>query len=652
MIRSGLKAGAVRIAPHASRGIAQVSDDALPFILEGRNLMAPGYVKGREFSVFKKTDEVILVDSQRNAVATGHAMMDSEEAEVSAKGLVVKVRRTFSKDNGVCLCEHESKTGLSECWKASREELERAVKNGCKIISDAQKQYSGKPVSVSFSGGKDSLAALLIALKALEKKDKPEVIFVDTGLEFPQTLSNVEEVVQRYGLTLLRAEAKNAFFENLPRFGLPARDYRWCCKVCKLGPVTTLIREKYPGGVISIIGQRRYESESRAKKGRIFVNPWVPNQIGVAPIHDFTSLHVWFLIFRENAPYNKLYEKGMERIGCFMCPASGMTELRIARDHPRWIEFEKELHKSAAVVSDRAVGKSSPAAFFLRENYVRAGLWRWKTLPQHIRRRYNAGSGADLSTLRSETDGSDGFTEDDNDDDTEEDKYPKRESQKESQQISFELAEGYSPCDYGYSAEGIFSKPIDINRAKLLLQMIGPVSVKSSTLFISDWLVLFPEGGLTVKGKDRESVEKSLSRAVELIIRSVACVKCGICISACSQNALELKEDGVVLIPEKCVRCFKCLEYCPVTMYGSTKSLPSLSEGDRKSVSPAAEDNYYLKDLDSRNNKSNKLEVQKGTPKDKDVAKDTGIHRKGADREDEDNKDDSGLIDGRDELVF
>ena len=31
------------------------------------------------------------------------------------------------------------------------------------------------------------------------------------------------------------------------------------------------------------------------------------------------------LLFREEAPYNTLYERRLDRIGCFMCPSSDMA---------------------------------------------------------------------------------------------------------------------------------------------------------------------------------------------------------------------------------------------------------------------------------------------------------------------------------------
>jgi phosphoadenosine phosphosulfate reductase len=46
-------------------------------------------------------------------------------------------------------------------------------------------------------------------------------------------------------------------------------------------------------------------------------------------------MHVWLYIFREKGPYNVLYEQGLDRIGCFMCPSSDIAVLEeIGNKHP------------------------------------------------------------------------------------------------------------------------------------------------------------------------------------------------------------------------------------------------------------------------------------------------------------------------------
>ncbi len=76
-----------------------------------------------------------------------------------------------------------------------------------------------------------------------------ELMFADTGLEFPETLENVKKVAEYYGKSLRTASAGDSFWESIRVFGPPpTMDTRWCCKICKLGPITRLIDENYEGG--------------------------------------------------------------------------------------------------------------------------------------------------------------------------------------------------------------------------------------------------------------------------------------------------------------------------------------------------------------------------------------------------------------------
>ena len=129
---------------------------------------------------------------------------------------------------------------------------------------------------------------------------------MDTGLEFDQTKENVERIAEEHSLELIVESAGDSFWRNLEVFGIPAKDFRWCCKTCKLGPATRLIQKNFPNGVLSFIGQRAYESEQRARKGKVWRNPWTPNQLAASPIQKWTALHVWLYLMSKGARTNPL----------------------------------------------------------------------------------------------------------------------------------------------------------------------------------------------------------------------------------------------------------------------------------------------------------------------------------------------------------
>jgi len=223
------------------------------------------------------------------------------------------------------------------------------------------------PVTASFSGGKDSLAALGVLMKV--KKDL-ELLFVDTGLEFPDTVQYVDEFVKRHRLRLHKAEAGDAFWKNVGTFGPPAKDFRWCCKVCKLGPITEMISKDFPKGTITIEGNRMLESFSRSKIGFVSKNPFVPNQTNLNPIRAWTSAEVWGYIWMRGLEYNPMYDRDFERIGCYLCASCLSSEWRnVGTTHPKlYKRWEDHLIHYA---KERSLPKE----------YVDMGFWRWKVMP-------------------------------------------------------------------------------------------------------------------------------------------------------------------------------------------------------------------------------------------------------------------------------
>jgi phosphoadenosine phosphosulfate reductase len=240
--------------------------------------------------------------------------------------------------------------------------MERKVDEAVRFMRRIMSENQSLPVVVSFSGGKDSLATLLLGLRTGVRLP---ILYIDTGLEFPETVRHVREVARRHGLELIVEGApENAFDEGFKVFGPPGRDFRWCCKTNKLGPTVRAIAQHFPKGVLSFIGQRRYESESRAAKPRVWRNPWTPGQIGASPIQDWTALHVWLLIMNDGEPYNPWYDRGLDRIGCTICPASDLAELMVVERGSEGYHIWKERLEEYA--TDRG----------LPPTWVELAMWR------------------------------------------------------------------------------------------------------------------------------------------------------------------------------------------------------------------------------------------------------------------------------------
>jgi phosphoadenosine phosphosulfate reductase len=350
-------AGAMRIwGQNAKKGFVSVAEDAAQYILEGKSVLMPGVV---DFDRDLKDGQEVIVTCRERVIAVGKTRFSGKAAETAKKGMFVKVRKRAG-NNAVQI--PSGGQDISLLLKANKKVIGKIEAAAIAFIKKTIKAQD-LPVVVSFSGGKDSLATLLLVRKVAE----PKVLFVDTGIEFPETLNYIKKISKELDFKLLTAKAEDRFWKGIEVFGMSGRDYRWCCKVSKLGPVAKVASEHFPSGFLNFIGQRRYESEIRAKSGRIWRNTWLPRQLSASPIQNWTALHIWLYLFKEGALSNPLYEMGFERIGCWVCPSSSLAEIHSFKAlHPdMWQRFEGALLSQG-----------------FSEDEVRFGFWRWRRLPK------------------------------------------------------------------------------------------------------------------------------------------------------------------------------------------------------------------------------------------------------------------------------
>ncbi|WOF15568.1 aminotransferase class V-fold PLP-dependent enzyme [Methanoplanus sp. FWC-SCC4] len=285
--------------------------------------------------------------------------------------VIVKYKNKFGtgiiKDNKIKVKELvavEPVTVPDPKWKdviqKNRKHLKHLEHKAIRTIKD---HINDRPTAnVSFSGGKDSTVVLHLAKKAGVTK----AFFIDTGLEFPETI----DFVRSKGVEII--EKGGDFWQAVERAGPPAKDNRWCCKLLKLHPLKVYLSEV--GSCVTIQGNRWYESWNRAGLEETNQNPANPLQLNISPIRSWRALEVYLYLWWQNLEINPLYEKGLERIGCYLCPAmleSEYEDLRML--HPdyaeRWDQF-----------LDQWADKKG-----LPEEFRKWGLWRWRALPPKMR---------------------------------------------------------------------------------------------------------------------------------------------------------------------------------------------------------------------------------------------------------------------------
>jgi 3'-phosphoadenosine 5'-phosphosulfate sulfotransferase (PAPS reductase)/FAD synthetase len=198
------------------------------------------------------------------------------------------------------------------------------------IVSRKFLQSLGDPdiVIVSFSGGKDSLVVLHLAINHYGR-DKVVGIYVDTGVDFPQTRDFVKNISEYLGITVKRVRAD--VDKLIPRKGFPTINNRWCT-LRKTAAFKRALREyvrKY-SKILVLVGDRDSESLARSRKPPVRRRRYY---LEAAPIKQWSTLLVQLYHLKYKLPINPLYLLGFYRLGCYICPA--LTSLE------RYIMFKK-----------------------------------------------------------------------------------------------------------------------------------------------------------------------------------------------------------------------------------------------------------------------------------------------------------------------
>ncbi len=381
------------------------------------------------------------------------------------------------------------------------------------------------PVNVSFSGGKDSLAALCLCLKV---KPKADVLFIDTGLEFQETLEYVRQLSTSKKLKLHVIESEGKFFQEVESFGPPAKDFRWCCKTHKLGPLASFIGKHYPKGCVTVEGRRIYESFNRARISFIERNPYVPGQTTLCPIRSWNALEVMLYIHWNRLDPNPLYDEDFERIGCWLCPASLQSEFAsLKKTHP-------QMHEQWTAFLQSWAKKNR-----LDPRYADWGLWRWRRHPPKM---VEIAKTHDIGLQAASGDG-------------------------KSEEAHLEIVRGRSPCGLEYSIEANLSVPQNhpFPAVAGALNTIGDVKYSEdlgAAIIKTDKgrCTVFASGHIMIIAQKKEA-EELLEKAVVTVLRVQTCTRCGICEKRCKMGAIKVR-DTITIDEKKCNRCGRCLQGC------------------------------------------------------------------------------------------
>jgi len=192
-------------------------------------------------------------------------------------------------------------------------------------------------VVVPLSGGKDSQACLMLALREYRPK-QILALFCDTNYEHPVTYQHITDTAARAGVDLIKISAGSVLSVCVELKRFPGGGSRHCTSRLKIRPSKWFygVLANSQGGFEVWYGMRSEESKEREERYRMKASNELylphdvlrdyPKYLGAAgvsfrlPILDWAKSEVFELL---DGTENPLYAAGFDRIGCFPCLAGG-----------------------------------------------------------------------------------------------------------------------------------------------------------------------------------------------------------------------------------------------------------------------------------------------------------------------------------------
>jgi phosphoadenosine phosphosulfate reductase len=206
--------------------------------------------------------------------------------------------------------------------------IDDVTKGARAVLEWAYRQYPEDKIVYASSFGAEAI--VLIDLIQQVKPDA-HIVFLDTGLHFPETYDVIDKIEARFpSLKIERKQPALSLDEQRAEYGsaLWKRDPNQCCQIRKVIP----LRETLTTKEAWISGLRRDQSPTR--KDTQFLNKDEKfENIKICPLIHWTWDEVWTYIREKELPYNLLHDQDYPSIGCFPCtqPAGTNGDSRAGR---------------------------------------------------------------------------------------------------------------------------------------------------------------------------------------------------------------------------------------------------------------------------------------------------------------------------------
>lgn len=186
------------------------------------------------------------------------------------------------------------------------------------------REWPGELTYVSSFGAE---SAVMLALIADVRPDLP-IVFLETGMHFPQTLDYRDRLIERLGLANVRnigPETGEVAAQD-PKGALHKTDADACCALRKVRPLEPALK----GFNAWITGRKRFHGGARLS---LPVFEHADGRFKVNPLASWTEADVDLFFHHRNLPRHPLVSQGYPSIGCWPCtrPAEDPSDIRSGR---------------------------------------------------------------------------------------------------------------------------------------------------------------------------------------------------------------------------------------------------------------------------------------------------------------------------------
>jgi len=146
-----------------------------------------------------------------------------------------------------------------------------------------------------------------------------EVLFLETGFHFAETLAFKEHLADRLGVTITDLVGAYTVEQQTAEFGerLYERDPALCCEINKVRPMFDAL-QKLDAWITAF---RRDSSPTRANAPILDLYELEEGRpmLKINPVANWTRRDTWAYLKEHDLPHNPLYDLGYTSIGCAPC---------------------------------------------------------------------------------------------------------------------------------------------------------------------------------------------------------------------------------------------------------------------------------------------------------------------------------------------